>query len=227
MDEARPAVDRTGPLPSTGPLPRIGEHVGILAHGTVELRRAFGPALGEETVDRIVEESAAGLSPASADPAHRESIAVRFAHDRLAALADARGVARSGVPHVLFVCVQNAGRSQLAAALLAERAGDTVRVSSAGSQPAGRIHRNVQPVLTAHGADPARTFPKPITEEVLASADYVITMGCGDDCPVRPGQDARDWPVGDPAEVDWDRLQEIVADIEVRVDALWREISGA
>ena len=140
-------------------------------------------------------------------------------------LAEAEGAVRADVPHVLFVCVQNAGRSQLAAALLAERAGDSLRVSSAGSHPAARVHENVAPVLSRIGVEEDEAFPKPLTPEVMASADYVITLGCGDECPVRPYQNVRDWPVGDPAEVDWERLQAIVADIESRVDDLWREIS--
>ena len=70
-------------------------------------------------------------------------------------------------------------------------------------------------------------LPAEFPAEVLAAADYVITMGCGDDCAVAPHQDVRDWPVGDPAEADWERLQEIVAEIEDRVDAFWREVSGA
>lgn len=214
------------PPPVTGSLPRIGEHAGILSHGVAELRRTFGEALGEDVVERVAAESHEELFAMASDPAHRESIAVRFARERLQALADARGLEHRAVPHVLFVCVQNAGRSQLAAALLAERAGDALRVSSAGSRPAERIHPHVTPVLTEIGADPAAAFPKPITDEVLASADYVITMGCGDDCPVAPHQDVRDWPVGDPAEADWDRLQEIVAEIEERVDAFWSEVSG-
>lgn len=215
------------PPPLSGPLPRIGEHAGMLAHGTAELRRTFGPTLGEDTVERVVAESHEELLAMAPDPAHRESIAVRFAAERLEALADARGLEPRPAPHVLFVCVQNAGRSQLAAALLAARAGDALRISSAGSQPADRIHENVAPVLSDMGADPADAFPKPLTGEVLAAADYVITMGCGDDCAVAPHQDVRDWPVGDPAEADWERLQEIVAEIEDRVDAFWREVSGA
>lgn len=213
------------PPPVTGPLPRIGEHAGMLAHGTAELRRIFGPLLGEDTVERVAAESHAELSAMASDPARRESIAVRFAAERLEALTGARGLEPRPVPHVLFVCVQNAGRSQLAAALLAARAGDALRISSAGSRPAECIHENVAPVLSDIGADPADAFPKPLTGEVLAAADYVITMGCGDDCAVAPHQDVRDWPVGDPAEADWERLQEIVAEIEDRVDAFWREVS--
>lgn len=202
------------------------EDAGVLAQGVADLRRRYADALGEETVDRQVLDSLADLTRTGTGRTHLEKMAVRFADSRLGALAEAEGLEESPVPHVLFVCVQNAGRSQLAAALLTELAGDAVRASSAGSRPAARIHDSIAPLLADHGTDPDDAFPKPLTEEILGAADYVITMGCGDECEVSEEAVRRDWPVGDPAEADWDRLQEIVADIEARVADLWAEIQA-
>lgn len=198
----------------------------VLQQGAADLRRRFGPVLGEAVVDRQIEDSLEELRRSGVPRTHRESTAIHFAESRLLALAETTGVVEPSIPRVLFVCLQNAGRSQLAAALLAERAGDAVRVSSAGSRPTPEVHDDVAPVLSEIGADPAAAYPKPVTPELLAATDYVISLGCSDECRERAGVEVRDWPVGDPAEADWERLQEIVADIERRVDALWAEIQG-
>lgn len=125
------------------------------------------------------------------------------------------------VPRVLFVCVQNAGRSQLAAMFLQQLAGRLAVVDSAGSRPAEALHENVAQVMTEHGASVAGVRPQALTEEKVRSADYVITMGCGDDCPVFDHVHYEDWPVGDPDEADWEALEQIVADIERRVADFW------
>ncbi|WP_404463778.1 low molecular weight phosphatase family protein [Micrococcus antarcticus] len=216
-----PAAPDPGRGAPSGP-----DAVDPLTAGLGELRRRYAEALGAETVERHVQDALADLARAGTTGPHLEKMAVRFAASRLDALAEAEGLVDPQAPRVLFVCVQNAGRSQLAAALLAEHAGDAVRVLSAGSRPAAHVHGTVAPLLAEHGADPEETFPKPVTEEILRTADYVITMGCGDECEVHPHTVHRDWPVGDPAEADWDRLQEIVADIERRVAELWAEIQA-
>lgn len=195
----------------------------VLEQGTAELRRRFGPTLGEDAVDRHIEDSLEELRRTGVSSLHRESTAIHFAESRLSALAEARGGPEGSVPSVLFVCRQNAVRSQLAAALLAERAGHALRVRSAGARPAAAARGDVTPVLTEFGVGP-EAFPQPLTEEILFSADWVVTLGCGDDCTVVGTTRLRDWPVGDPAEADWQRLQEIVADIERRVEELWAEI---
>ncbi|XNY99954.1 low molecular weight phosphatase family protein [Micrococcus luteus] len=125
------------------------------------------------------------------------------------------------VPRVLFVCVQNAGRSQLAAMFLQQLAGRLAVVDSAGSRPAEALHENVAQVMTEHGASVAGVRPQALTEGKVRSADYVITMGCGDDCPVFDHVHYEDWPVGDPDEADWEALEQIVADIERRVADFW------
>nr|WP_224301204.1 arsenate reductase ArsC [Streptomyces olivaceus] len=121
-----------------------------------------------------------------------------LATERLDALAHVVGAPGSGLPRVLFVCSHNAGRSQMAAALLAHRAGGHVVVSSAGTLPAAEVEPVVAQVLTEAGVDLSDAFPKPLTDEVVQAADIVITMGCGDACPVLPGRRYLDWPVTDP-----------------------------
>lgn len=129
-----------------------------------------------------------------------------------------------GVPRVLFVCVQNAGRSQLAAMFLQQLGGRVVQVDSAGSRPAAAVHANVAQVMTERGAAVDVLQPQALTDEKVRASDYVVTMGCGDDCPVFEHVHYEDWPVGDPDEADWQVLEEIVADIERRVADFWDRI---
>ena len=102
------------------------------------------------------------------------------------------------IPEVLFVCVQNAGRSQMAAGLTDLLAGGRVHVRSAGSDPAEEINQNVVAAMAEVGVDIAQEYPKPMTDEVVKAADAVITMGCGDSCPIYPGKRYEDWEVTDP-----------------------------
>ncbi|MFI8392989.1 low molecular weight phosphatase family protein [Streptomyces sp. NPDC085540] len=128
---------------------------------------------------------------------HLVVLAERLTPERLDALAHTHGLT-NGPTRVLFVCSQNAGRSQMAAALLAHRAGEHVVVSSAGTHPAADIEPHILQALTEEGMELADAYPKPLTEEVVQAADIVITMGCGDACPVVPGPRYLDWPVADP-----------------------------
>jgi arsenate reductase (thioredoxin) len=124
------------------------------------------------------------------------------------------------VPEVLFVCVHNAGRSQMAAALLHLRAAGRVHVRSAGSDPADQINANVVTALAELGVDVSREFPKPLTDEAVRAADAVITMGCGDACPIYPGKRYEDWEVDDPAEKSLDEVRAIRDEIDRRVRRL-------
>jgi protein-tyrosine-phosphatase len=125
-------------------------------------------------------------------------LAEHLATERLDALAHIEGAPGGGLPRVLFVCSHNAGRSQMAAALLAHRAGGHVVASSAGTFPAAEVEPIVTQVLTEAGVDLTDAFPKPLTDEVVQAAGIVITMGCGDACPVLPGRRYLDWPVTTP-----------------------------
>jgi arsenate reductase (thioredoxin) len=133
----------------------------------------------------------------------------------------------SDVPEVLFVCVHNAGRSQMAAALLHHHAGDTVRVTSAGSAPADHVNPAVRQVMAEIGIDLSHEFPKKLTTDAVQAADVVITMGCGDACPIYPGKRYLDWELTDPAGKTAEEIRPIRDDIELRVRALIAELVEA
>jgi arsenate reductase (thioredoxin) len=128
------------------------------------------------------------------------------------------------VPEVLFVCVHNAGRSQMAAALLHHHAHGRVHVRSAGSEPADRVDPAVVEALAEVGLDVTQEFPKPLTDEAVRAADVVITMGCGDACPFYPGKRYLDWELADPAGLPLDAVRPIRDEIDRRVQALLAEL---
>jgi protein-tyrosine-phosphatase len=127
-------------------------------------------------------------------------------------------------PEVLFVCVHNAGRSQIAAALTHQLSGGRVKVRSAGSAPASEINPVVIELMAARGIDLSREFPKPLSDDAVQAADVVITMGCGDACPFYPGKRYLDWQVDDPAGQPLEVVQRIAQDIEERVRGLLQEL---
>ena len=130
------------------------------------------------------------------------------------------------IPEILFVCVHNAGRSQMAAALVAMRSGNAVRVRSAGSSPADEINPQVAAVMAELGVDLSDALPKRLTEEAVRAADVVVTMGCGDACPIFPGKRYEDWVVPDPAEAgSLGAVREIRDDIDARVTRLLGELT--
>jgi protein-tyrosine-phosphatase len=128
------------------------------------------------------------------------------------------------MPEVLFVCVHNAGRSQMAAALLDARSGGAIHVRSAGSAPAGTINAVVVLAMNEIGIDISKEFPKPMTDDIVRAADVVITMGCGDACPIYPGKRYEDWEVEDPAGKDIVIVRKIRDDIECRVMRLIEQL---
>ena len=131
------------------------------------------------------------------------------------------------VPEVLFVCVHNAGRSQMAAGLLDARSGGAVRVRSAGSTPASEVNPAVVEAMTEIGIDLSREFPKPITEDAVRAADVVVTMGCGDACPIYPGKRYLDWELTDPAGKSLEEVRAIREQIDRRVQGLLAELTPA
>ena len=153
--------------------------------------------LNRDLVIAIVRESYAGLMRSAKETRDMIPLTERFARQRLADLTRGRA---AGTPQVLFVCVRNAGRSQLAAALLNQLSGGTVITRSAGSTPAPGVHPHVRSLLTEIEGEPqaGSAFPKPLTDDAVRASDVVITMGCGDVCPIIPGIRYEDWTVGDP-----------------------------
>jgi arsenate reductase len=130
----------------------------------------------------------------------------------------------TGIPEVLFVCVHNAGRSQMAAALLDHHARGRVHVRSAGSEPADQINPAVVDALAEWGIDVTQEFPKPLTDEVARAADVIVTMGCGDACPVYPGTRYLDWQLDDPAGQPLDVVRVIRDEIDKRARGLIAEL---
>jgi arsenate reductase len=128
------------------------------------------------------------------------------------------------LPEVLFVCVHNAGRSQMAAALLDHHAAGRLTVRSAGSAPADSVNPAVIAVMEELGLDLAKEYPKPLTTEAVQAADVVITMGCGDACPIFPGKRYLDWQLDDPAGRNPDEVRAIRDEIDTRVRALLAEL---
>jgi arsenate reductase (thioredoxin) len=145
--------------------------------------------------------------------------------ERLQALAQSEGKIVKTQPEVLYVCVHNAGRSQMAAALTDYLGGGQVHVRSAGSEPADRLNPAVIQVMAELGLDLTQEFPKPLTDEVVRAADVVITMGCGDACPLYPGKRYEDWELADPAGQPVEKVRAIRDDIRAHVEKLLSELN--
>jgi ArsR family transcriptional regulator len=193
---------------------------GVLERVAADLSERFAGVFAPETVERYVQESYALLAENAKVTRYLPSLASRFAADRLSALAKVESGGLDHLPEVLFVCVQNAGRSQMAAGILRHLAGDTVRVRTAGSEPASAVRSVIVAALDEIGVPIGGEFPKPLTDEVVRAADFVITMGCGDACPVYPGRQYLDWDLADPVGLPIAQVRDSRDDIEARVRAL-------
>ena len=214
-------AERIAHLLPGGPQTEVTD--GILGRISGDLATRFAGTFAPETVARYVRESHAMLAGQTRAVRHLPSLTSRFAADRLSALA-AEGRPASERPiEVLFVCVENAGRSQIAAGILRQLAGDGVRVRTAGSRPADAVRTVVVTALDEIGVPIGGEYPKPLTDEVVRAAEVVVTMGCGDACPVYPGRLYLDWDVGDPAGLPLAQVRGIRDDIERRV----RELLGS
>src|SRR4051812_3944319 len=187
-----------------------------------EVAGVFSP----ETVERHVAESLDLLGGARID-VYVPVLAHRFARERLRALGQYREMLAKERPEVLFVCVHNAGRSQMAAGLVKLRSAGRIHVRSAGSSPADEINPAVVEAMTEIGIDMYEEFPKPLTDEVVRAADVVITMGCGDACPIYPGKRYEDWELDDPAGQDVATVRQIRDEIDARVRRLVADLLGA
>jgi arsenate reductase (thioredoxin) len=187
------------------------------------LEDEFRGVFSRETIDRYIVQSLDLLGGARFSD-FLPVLAHRFARERLRAFGQAEGTITKEMPEVLFVCVQNAGRSQMAAGLLTLRSQGRVHVRSAGSTPADEVNPRVLTALSEIGVDLDDAFPKPLTDEVVRAADVVITMGCGDACPIYPGRRYEDWVVDDPAETDLDGIRRIRDEIDARVQRLAAEL---
>lgn len=185
-----------------------GDGMGRLDSVVDRLSTEFAGVFSRESIEQCVQDSHARLGPARIQM-YQPLLAYRFARERLRATAISTGALDKVLPEVLFVCTHNAGRSQLAEALLAFRGAGRVTVRSAGTAPAVEIEPHVRTVLAELGIDLAEAYPKPLTDEAVAAADVIVTAGCGDACPVLPGRRYVDWDLPDPAGADLDTVRAV------------------
>ena len=187
------------------------------------LAEEFAGIFSQETIARYMAESQDLLGDARIN-VFVPMLAHRFARERLRALAQAEGIVDKDQLEVLFVCVHNAGRSQMAAGLLKLRSNGRIHVRSAGSTPAEEINPNAVAALEELDVDMSEEFPKPLTDEVVRAADVVITMGCGDACAIYPGKRYEDWELDDPAGRGLETVRRIRDEIDARVQTLVAEL---
>jgi ArsR family transcriptional regulator len=199
----------------------------LLQRIAADLSVRFAGVFSAETVHQYVVESYRLLADRARITRYLPSLTARFAADRLRSLADADGLEVDATPDVLFVCVQNAGRSQMASAILRSLAGDRVRVLTAGSEPSASINPLIVTALDEIGVPVGGEFPKPLTDEVVRGADYVVTMGCGDACPIYPGRRYLDWDLPDPAGMNIAGVREVRDRIDREVRGLLAEMNVA
>ncbi len=197
----------------------------VLSRTAQDLAEKYVGVFSAQTVERYVFESYTALRRTAKIHTHLTSLAARFAADRLTALAQSSGALTKDVPEVLFVCVHNAGRSQMAAALLDHHARGRVHVRSAGSAPIHEINPAVTEAMAEIGIDLGDEFPKPLTDDVVAAADCVVSMGCGDACVVYPGKRYLDWALDDPDGQPLEVVRAIRDDLDARVIALLTELT--
>jgi protein-tyrosine-phosphatase len=199
-------------------LPLDQQH--LVRRVVTRLEPRFAGTFGPETIERFVNDSLRQLLPTAKIATYLPVLAEKFAIERLTALGKVEGSLPSAAPGVLFLCVHNAGRSQMAAGWLRHLAGDRVTVYSGGSEPASEINAAAVAAMDEVGIDITTEFPKPWTDEIVQAADVVITMGCGDACPLYPGKRYEDWELEDPAGQGVEAVRPIRDDIRVRVEAL-------
>lgn len=198
----------------------LQDNTELLHRISARLAARFAGIFAAETVERYVFESYTALARTAKITSYLPATTEHFASDRLNALAKSKGAVASEVPDVLFVCVQNAGRSQMAAALLTVEAKGRIHVRSAGSLPTAELDPAVVTVMSEIGLDLSRNYPKPLTDDVVRASDVVVTMGCGDSCPIYPGKRYEDWDLPDPADQPLEAVREIRDQIHDRVKTL-------
>jgi arsenate reductase (thioredoxin) len=188
-----------------------------------DLAYSYDGVFARETVAAAVTAAREVLEPVSTIQTYLPILVARQAKEQLMSAAQAEGLVAKQVPELLFVCVHNAGRSQLAAALAEHLSARRVHVRSAGSTPAGQVNPLVIEVLAERGIALQTPYPKPLSDTVVRAADVVVTMGCGDACPVYPGKRYEDWDVADPAGQPLEVVRDIRDDIQARVTRLLRQ----
>jgi protein-tyrosine-phosphatase len=184
------------------------------------LQREFDGTFGRETIEQFLATSYDQFASGARIVTFLPLMAERFARQRLHALARVEGKADDGLPVVLFLCVHNAGRSQMALGWFNHLAGGRAVAWSGGSEPGKEVNPSAVLAMAEVGIDIAGEFPKPWTDEIVRAADVVVTMGCGDACPLFPGKRYEDWELTDPAGQDVDAVRPIRDEIRQRVEVL-------
>ena len=188
------------------------------------LANEFTGTFGKDTIEQFLHTSFDQFAGRATVPNFLPLLAERFARQRLKALARVEGHAGEGVPIVLFLCVHNAGRSQMAMGFFQHLAGGRAVAWSGGSEPGDRLNPAVVEAMHERGIDISEEFPKPWTDEIVRAADVVVTMGCGDACPIFPGKRYEDWQLDDPAGQGLEAVRPIRDEIERRVRRLLDEL---
>jgi arsenate reductase len=198
-----------------------------LRSAAVRLRDEFAGVFGVETIELFLTSSYDQFAGRATTVTFLPVMAERFARQRLKALARVEGKAHDGLPIVLFLCVHNAGRSQMALGWFEHFAGDRAVAWSGGSEPGSEINPAAIAVMAEVGIDISREFPKPWTDEIVQAADVVVTMGCGDACPLFPGKRYEDWVLDDPEGLDVASVRPIRDEIGRRVRELLSSLDVA
>jgi len=201
----------------------IDQHLALQAAAR-RLSDEYSGVFGTETIELFLHTSYDGFATRSTVPNFLPLLAERFARQQLRALARIEGKADQGTPTVLFLCVHNSGRSQMAMGFFTHLAGERAIAWSGGSEPGNQVNPAAIEAMQEKGIDISGEFPKPWTDEIVRAADVVVTMGCGDACPIFPGKRYVDWVLEDPAGQDVEAVRPIRDEIERRVRALLDEL---
>ncbi len=196
----------------------------VLRSSALRLADEFRDIFGIETIERFLHTSFDQFAADATVPQFLPLMAERFARQRMRALAKVEGLHDDGKPTVLFLCVHNAGRSQMAMGFFQELARDRAVAWSGGSEPGTAVNPAAVAAMAERGIDISQEFPKPWTDETVRAADVVITMGCGDACPIFPGKRYEEWVLDDPAGQDLAAVRPIRDEIERRVRGLLDEL---
>ena len=195
-----------------------------LRHAATRLASEYAGTFSAETIERFLHSSYDQFAGRATVPNFLPLLAERFARERLHALARVEGLHHDGKPTVLFLCVHNAGRSQMALGFFEHYAGDAAVAWSGGSEPGNAVNPAAIEAMAERGIDITHSYPKPWTDEVVRAADVVITMGCGDACPVFPGKRYEEWVLDDPAGLDVAAVRPVRDEVERRVRALLEQL---
>ena len=208
---------------------RLGDELSIdqrlaLKTAATRLQTDFGDMFGVETIERFLHSSYDHFAVRANVANFLPLLAERFARQRLRALARVEGKHHDGKPTVLFLCTHNAGRSQMAMGFFTHVAGDAAVAWSGGSEPGNEVNPAAVEAMAERGIDISHEYPKPWTDEIVQAADVVITMGCGDACPIFPGRRYEEWILDDPAGMGIEDVRPIRDEIERRVRQLLDEL---